>query len=68
MAGKGATFLNPALVDSVTHKSHDHRTLMDQINQGFLTHDATIANHAAEIAALKAQIAAMQAALQVKTK
>ena len=59
---KGATFLNPALVDSVTHQSHDHRTLMDQINQGLLTHQTQLATQAALIAELQAQITALKKA------
>lgn len=51
--------LNPAWIDSVTSKDHDHNRLWHATNN-------QLGSHATDIAALKAQVAALQALISTK--
>ena len=56
--------LNPAQVDSTTHKSHDDRILIQKVNQSLSASTDTLNSHSAQIANLAAQIAVLQAAVK----
>ena len=56
--------LNPAQVDSTTHKSHDDRILIQKVNQSLSASTNTLNSRTAQITALAAQIAALQAAVK----